>query len=588
MNYSDGLGKLSIGMIDIIKDDLKVNFIPYGKINDMHLQPKIKEIAYNPDKTAGNVSILTIPILKDPTVLCYQMMPESKIKIAYSVFESSRILPAWVEILNSKFDAVVVADHYLKGVYKDSGVEIPIFVIPAGMYLEDFLENHSQVRPHTPFIFGAAATFLPHKNLSLIIRAFAEEFRDSKDVCFRLHGKYGNIEPLQKLVNELGATNIIFSSDRLNHENYVDLINSIDCYINLSKGEGFSYCPREALALGIPCVLSNNTAQMTICDSGLVRSVPSNLEEPAFYGNSYYDSQPIGSQFNCHIEDVKIALRDVYSNYDDYLKLAQAGPEWVSQYSWNNLKPLYLNLFQPKKIILGDVNVVTDSYLMTNSPDLYKKYQEISRSCKNQHETDLNNQEIFQEIYQEGLWGKNSDNVGNSGPGSSMESTIIYRNFLQHFFKSNEIKSVVDFGCGDWEFSQSMNWSGMNYIGIDIVPSVIRWNQERFSASNVQFMCGDAMILEIAQGDLLLCKDVLQHLSNDDIALFLNKIKKFKHCLITNDVNPRTLTSDNPDIKSGRPSRSIDLTKPPFNIEGLKILTYFNGYKTKQILYIQN
>ena len=35
----------------------------------------------------------------------------------------------------------------------------------------------------------------------------------------------------------------------------------------------------------------------------------------------------------------------------------------------------------------------------------------------------------------------------------------------QQFLKDNAIRSVVDAGCGDWEFSQAIDWTGIDYKG---------------------------------------------------------------------------------------------------------------------------
>jgi hypothetical protein len=95
------------------------------------------------------------------------------------------------------------------------------------------------------------------------------------------------------------------------------------------------------------------------------------------------------------------------------------------------------------------------------------------------------------------------------------------------------------------------------------------------------------MRMNLPSADLLICKDVLQHLPNEDILLLLPQLKKFKHCLLINDVNPMSLTSDNPNC-SLVGYRHLDLTKPPFNLSGQKILTFISVSFTKQILYIKN
>ncbi len=195
-------------------------------------------------------------------------------------------------------------------------------------------------------------------------------------------------------------------------------------------------------------------------------------------------------------------------------------------------------------------------------------------------------EDIFTDVYNRGEWGRNEEGQGHSGEGSTEENTRIYRCFLEQFLASKQIKSVVDLGCGDWQFSKLINWDGINYTGIDVVKHVIDKNQALYSAPNINFIHSNGLF-NLPEADLIICKDVLQHLPNEIIALFLPQLSRYKHCLITNCVNPDSLTSDNPNIFPGH-YRLLDLTKPPFNIPGRKILTFIAGSTTKQVLYIYN
>jgi SAM-dependent methyltransferase len=196
----------------------------------------------------------------------------------------------------------------------------------------------------------------------------------------------------------------------------------------------------------------------------------------------------------------------------------------------------------------------------------------------------------FTRIYKSGVWGKNQDGEGSSGGGSTVEATAEYRRFLQKFLIDQKIQSVIDVGCGDWEFSQLIDWGNIQYTGYDIVSFVIEKNRKRFEKSTISFEHKNAIETDLPKADLLICKEVLQHLSNKDIKQFLNQIHKFKYCLITNDVNPSTLSSDNRDIENGD-YRHLDLTKAPFFINGIPVLTYqvpYGFYEVKQVLLIIN
>lgn len=184
-------------------------------------------------------------------------------------------------------------------------------------------------------------------------------------------------------------------------------------------------------------------------------------------------------------------------------------------------------------------------------------------------------------------WGTDEQGYGFSGSGSMLEQAMPYKVFLEDFLNENQIESVVDFGCGDWTFSQHVEWGNANYFGVDLVKSVIRRNQARFDASNISFACGDGASMDLPEADLLLCKDVLQHLSHEEILAFLQLVPKYKHVLITNDVDSHTLTSVNDKIATGE-YHNLDLTKSPYDVKGWEVLTYRSGNVVKKVLYIKN
>jgi hypothetical protein len=196
-------------------------------------------------------------------------------------------------------------------------------------------------------------------------------------------------------------------------------------------------------------------------------------------------------------------------------------------------------------------------------------------------------EEVFTYMYKHKQFGKNSKGEAHSGGGSTMERTALYREFLQEFLKVFNIHSVVDMGCGDWEFSQAIDWSGIDYKGYDVVKSVINKNRKKYETDHIHFKQCDGVYEELPIADLLICKDVLQHLPNEDILAFIQQLPKFKYCLITNDVDPITETSSNPNIKRGG-FRPVDLTQPPFSLKGIKILTYMSDTVPKQVLLIKS
>jgi SAM-dependent methyltransferase len=171
------------------------------------------------------------------------------------------------------------------------------------------------------------------------------------------------------------------------------------------------------------------------------------------------------------------------------------------------------------------------------------------------HPSGMSTKEAFTSIYQQDTWG------GGSGQGSRPEFNGEYIATLHRFLQLNDIRSVVDFGCGDWQFSRLIHWGDVAYTGIDIVDSVVATNHDHHASETIRFQIFDGLD-SLPSADLLLVKDVLQHLPNRVVQDYLNHFKShYRWLIITNDDLPHA--DLNQEITAGgwRPLR-LDL--PPF------------------------
>jgi hypothetical protein len=185
----------------------------------------------------------------------------------------------------------------------------------------------------------------------------------------------------------------------------------------------------------------------------------------------------------------------------------------------------------------------------------------------------MNIQETFTNIFVNKKWG---DGETISGECSTLENTQGIRKRLPACFKLWGIKSIVDAPCGDYNWFKEMN-TDINYIGVDIVPQLIKYNNDKYADENHSFQCLDLCKDVVPQVDLILCRDCLMHLSNEDGIKVLKQFKKSnsKYLLITtNPDNPANLP-----ITSGQ-FRHVNMTKPPFNLPEpiLLVNEEFNAY----------
>jgi SAM-dependent methyltransferase len=189
--------------------------------------------------------------------------------------------------------------------------------------------------------------------------------------------------------------------------------------------------------------------------------------------------------------------------------------------------------------------------------------------------------DTFNRIYAEGTWGKDVTGRGTSGTGSTLEITREYRAYVEDFIKTHAVKSVVDAGCGDWSFSSAIDWGSASYLGVDIASDVIATVRKKHEKGKIRFRTGD-ITEDLPAADLLISKDVLQHLSNELVHKFIkNNLRKgkYKWVILTNDRSNRPHNLDT--VPGGY--RAIDLAAPPFAVKGLVDLPMKFGAETTKV-----
>lgn len=376
---SDGIGRQGIGLIQTLYNDLSINTLKFEPSSYKGItDSKTLAVITKPLNTFGKVTFWTYILGLNRNIIPTHEKINSDIKIAYSMFESDAIPKLWTEILNKYYDILIVPDKWLVQVYKSSGVTIPIFVLPLGIILKDeWLHKTHTLNKENVFTFGMTGGFWERKNHIKTMHAFADAFGSETKVKLKIHGRFGPYknQVIKAYQDMRSPSNIEIISHVLDSADYNNLMESIDCYVFISKGEGFSITPREAIAMGKPCILSENTAHRTICESGFAISIKSNTRIPAYYE---VFGQQIGNFFDCQSSDVTKAMLDVYNNYDTYQKKVQnGGQDWVKQYLWSNLKNKYMSIIKPQRIVLSTTNQIHETHIETNSKILYSKIKKV-------------------------------------------------------------------------------------------------------------------------------------------------------------------------------------------------------------------
>ena len=180
--------------------------------------------------------------------------------------------------------------------------------------------------------------------------------------------------------------------------------------------------------------------------------------------------------------------------------------------------------------------------------------------------------DAMEQVYAMKLWGSNNSDF-YSGIGSHLPEILNpYIDVLKSFLTSFKRPLVVcDLGCGDFNVGKELVKHTEKYIAVDIVKDLIEHNKEKFKEENLEFHCLDIAVDDLPSGDCALLRQVLQHLSNDEIQSIVTKLAYFKYVILTEHL-PEGDFKPNKEIISGQGIRlkkqsGINLLAAPFNFK---------------------
>ncbi|MFN3565563.1 MAG: class I SAM-dependent methyltransferase [Burkholderiaceae bacterium] len=181
--------------------------------------------------------------------------------------------------------------------------------------------------------------------------------------------------------------------------------------------------------------------------------------------------------------------------------------------------------------------------------------------------------EAFDRVYAQGLWGASSDEP--SGSGSYGRWADEYVEHVRSLAELEGLRTAVDVGCGDFHVGAELCDRFERYEAIDASRLIIERNRERFRhLPHVRFSVLDATREPLPAADLIMIRQVLQHLSNAQIEAVLRNAEAAARRLIVvaeHGLSAEAISAYNVDLGSHSPSTRLALRscvridRPPFD-----------------------
>ena len=189
---------------------------------------------------------------------CYRRsMDKDRPNIGYTVFETDKVPPAWIPIMNNMAQ-IWVPCRFNLDTFKNGGFDSSkMRSIPHIVDTDRFdPSKYKPIRiPHKrEFYFLTVMDVTYRKGWDILIRAYTREFKGNRDVCLIFKGYFGGVTEQHKsnlynrlcaFRNSLGVKNapdMLFHGDILDLNELPRLYKAADCYVSSSRGEGWGLC----------------------------------------------------------------------------------------------------------------------------------------------------------------------------------------------------------------------------------------------------------------------------------------------------------------------------------------------------------
>ena len=243
---------------------------------------------------------------------------KAHIRYCYPVFDGTIPPKEWIILINKHFDGVITQSKIISQHISKNGSIKPCFTLGTPLRNEEYLMFKKAL--NGKFVFGSICAGEQRKNPLKLVKAFANLFSDYSNVYLYLHTSYSHepnyYDQLKNEIKKTGLRNIIFSTENLSESELSNIIKNIDCYVLLSKAEGYSLTPREALSVG-SCILITDidvhlelVGNLTEDDGAFL--VNASLPQIIFHQS--LDGRPLGVQYDCELHDIESQMLKIYSN----------------------------------------------------------------------------------------------------------------------------------------------------------------------------------------------------------------------------------------------------------------------------------
>jgi glycosyltransferase involved in cell wall biosynthesis len=273
---------------------------------------------------------------------------QSRVTLSMTMFETDRMPDVWAALVERFADGMLVPSEHCRQVFSER-VSVPVEVAPFGTDtdLYTFVEREER----SPWVFLMSGLLHYRKGLEFALRAFREEFEPGEDVMLWLKTRRSFLDFGTESIG-LADPRVRIIDEDYTREEMRTIYHSADVLLAPSRGEGSGLTPRDAMATGLPVIVTDWSGLKEIADDRYGWAIPVEDLEPAPQENSSYGrgvtgGGDLGNFARPSVSALRAAMRDSYENREDARSKGRSGAAWMRErWTWERCARTWLDAIE--------------------------------------------------------------------------------------------------------------------------------------------------------------------------------------------------------------------------------------------------
>ena len=272
-------------------------------------------------------------------------------------WEFGRVPKAWIEPLRRNVDQVWAPTTYVRDCFVESGVDpSKVALVPQGVDPSRFRQGVEPLQLPTKksFKFLFVGGTLYRKGIDLLLDAYCQSFTRADDVCLVIKDLgtksfYRGMDAgdrIRQLQANPANPEIVYLTEDLSGRDMPKLYAAADALVHPYRGEGFGLPVAEAMACGLPVVVTKGGACDDFCPDDLVYGVDAERK------NVNFQQETAGQAWLLEpdLDSLKERLHQVVSHTAESRVVGRKASEFIrSNFTWERAAWTAVEILQELK-----------------------------------------------------------------------------------------------------------------------------------------------------------------------------------------------------------------------------------------------